>query len=64
MGRKRRAPEDVLHSEIFNLGNPLIDKLEIIHCSTILNEEQSNFFKSVNDSTVRKTITNDLPQKK
>ena len=32
----------------------LIDKLEIPIAVQPLNEEQSNFFKSVNDSTVRK----------
>ena len=37
------SPEDVLHSEIFNLGNPPIDKLEIPTGSTP-NEEQQ-FFK-------------------
>lgn len=53
-GGRDELPEDVLHSEIFNLGNQLIDKLEIPISVQPLNEEQSNFFKSVNDSTVRK----------
>ena len=53
-GGRDELPEDVLHSEIFNLGNQLIDKLEIPIAVQPLNEEQSNFFKSVNDSTVRK----------
>ena len=33
-GGRDELPEDVLHSEIFNLGNQLIDKLEIPNCST------------------------------
>lgn len=53
-GGRDELPEDVLHSEIFNLGNQLIDKLEIPIAVQPLNEEQSNFFKSVNDNTVRK----------
>ena len=53
-GGRDELPEDVLHSEIFNLGNKLIDKLEIPIAVQPLNEEQSKFFKSVNDSTVRK----------
>ena len=53
-GGRDELPEDVLHSEIFNLGNQLIDKLEIPIAVQPLNQEQSNFFKSVNDSTVRK----------
>ena len=53
-GGRDELPEDVLHSEIFNLGNQLIDKLEIPIAVQPLNQEQSNFFKSVNDSAVRK----------
>ena len=46
-------PLDVLHSEIFNLGNDLINNLEIPIAIQPLNEEQSKFFKTVYQNPAR-----------
>tara|TARA_B100000575_G_C22644586_1_gene396572 strand:- start:7 stop:573 length:567 start_codon:yes stop_codon:yes gene_type:complete len=43
-------PDDVLHSEIFNHGSDLINELEIPIAIQPLNEEQSAFFKTVNEN--------------
>ena len=40
-------PDDVLHSEIFNIGTDLINQLEIPIATQPFNEEQSEFFKTV-----------------
>lgn len=40
-------PEDVLHSEIYNLGTQLINDLEVPIAIQPLNSEQSAFFKTV-----------------
>ena len=40
-------PDDVLHSEIYNLGTQLINNLEVPIAIQPLNPEQSTFFKTV-----------------
>lgn len=47
-------PADVLHDEIFNYGSDLINQLEIPIAVQPLNEEQSQFFKTVNENYGRK----------
>ena len=47
---REEMPDDVLHSEIFNSGNQLINELEIPIATQPLNEEQSAFFKAVNNN--------------
>ena len=47
-------PADVLHDEIFNYGSDLINQLEIPIAVQPLNEEQSQFFKTVNENFGRK----------
>ena len=47
---REEMPDDVLHSEIFNSGNQLINDLEIPIATQPLNEEQSAFFKAVNNN--------------
>ena len=43
-------PADVLHDEIFNYGSDLVNQLEIPIAVQPLNEEQSEFFKTVNNN--------------
>ena len=47
---REEMPDDVLHSEIFNSGNQLVNELEIPIATQPLNEEQSAFFKAVNNN--------------
>ncbi len=47
---REEMPDDVLHSEIFNSGTQLINELEIPIATQPLNEEQSAFFKAVNNN--------------
>ena len=42
-----QMPDDVLHNEIFNHGTNLINQLGIPIAVQPLNEEQSQFFKTV-----------------
>ena len=46
-------PEDVVHSEIYNLGDSLIQGLDIPIAVQPLNEEQSAFFKTVYQNPAR-----------
>ena len=48
-----QMPEDVLHTEIFNYGSDLVDKLGIPIAVQPLNEEQSAFFKTVYQNPAR-----------
>ena len=48
-----QMPEDVLHTEIFNHGSDLVDKLGIPIAVQPLNEEQSAFFKTVYQNPAR-----------
>ena len=49
-GGRDEMPADVLHDEIFNYGSDLINQLEIPIAVQPLNEEQSAFFKTVNNN--------------
>ena len=46
-GGRDELPDDVLHSEIFSLGDQLTNRLELPIAVQPLNEEQSAFFKTV-----------------
>jgi len=46
-GGRDEMPDDVLHNEIFYLGTELINNLELPISVAPLNEEQSEFFKTV-----------------
>lgn len=46
-GGRDEMPDDVLHNEIFYLGTELINRLELPISVQPLNEEQSEFFKTV-----------------
>ena len=47
-------PEDILHNEIWNIGTNLINQLDLPIATLPLNEEQSAFFKTVNQNFGRK----------
>jgi hypothetical protein len=46
-GGRDEMPADVLHNEIFNYGNDLINQLEVPIAIQPFNQEQSEFFKTV-----------------
>ena len=43
-------PEDILHNEIWNIGNNLINQLQLPISTQPLSQEQSIFFKTVNQN--------------
>ena len=43
-------PEDILHNEIWNIGNNLINQLQLPISTQPLSQEQSVFFKTVNQN--------------
>lgn len=47
-------PEDVVHSEIWNLGTELQNKLDLPIATQPLDEDQSKFFKTVYQNLARK----------
>ena len=48
-------PDDVLWQEVWNTGTQLINELELPIAIEPLNEDQSVFFKKVNENVGRKT---------
>ena len=51
---KDTMPEDVVHSEIWNLGTELQNKLDLPIATQPLDEDQSKFFKTVYQNLARK----------
>ena len=56
-GNRDELPGDILHNEIWNLGTELINQLQLPISVLQLNEEQSTFFKTVNQNYGRSFIS-------